>query len=356
MALVASAGCFPTPDPPWLVDDRPELLALRLEVASEGEYSAIVAAPPADRRRTEALPGDTITMRPWVTDATRVWPEDELDVAYFACFGVACIDALRNASASDGCTDLVDLQAPACFIGRGALVDFVIPSGPLEALSTGVPEILAVAGLPGVTTTDACVEALRQNPTGDVHDCMLLERFVAVGPRWVLGLLQQAAFDAAATDGGSTDGGDTDSDDGYLPPPEVYLEWPNFNPEVERFSVAVRRQGSIRTIDAAPSDRIHVRVGDEVEIDFAPDPRDDQRYATELAEDGSVNRIAESGFADWFVNHRLDAFTNEPLGTTRVQWQVPRDVAELRIDLRVNDGRGGVGWGSLFFEVDGTPR
>lgn len=354
LALAAS-GCFPVPDPPWLIDG-PRLLAVRTEVSHEGPLSGFVASPPADRRRTELLPGDGATLVPWIADVTRTWNPDELDVAYFACFGVYCPEAVRQDAAMDACTDTVDLSAPVCFIGRGPNAQFVLPTGPIEVLSTGVPEILAVSGTPGISDTDGCIARLRAQPTEDVHDCLLLQRYVAVGPRWLMTLLGQAEQDDERETDGDTDGdaSDTgDTDDEFVPPPEVFLEWPNFNPEVERFGVTV----ADRPIDASAGDVIAVKAGDFVSIGYFDDPRDLQRYVTGIGDDGSIQRIMEGGTTQWFATARLAPFVDEDLVNQRVvQWLVPRDVTEVRIDLRVDDGRGGVGWGSLLFEVDGTDR
>jgi hypothetical protein len=37
-----------------------------------------------------------------------------------------------------------------------------------------------------------------------------------------------------------------------------------------------------------------------------------------------------------------------------MNWVVPRGVPEFRIDALLDDGHGGIGWGSLHFEVDDT--
>lgn len=354
--LLATVACAPVPEPQWLLGE-PELLALRLEVVAEGEASAPVASPPADRRRSEMLPGDTALLRPWVTGATQVFAEETLDLAYFACYATYCPSAVRSASAMEPCGDTVDLRSPVCFIGRGSGVEFTLPTEGLQALFAGLTEIMAVGGLPGVGDTDACIAAVRAQPFGELGDCMLLTRYVAVGPRWVVTLLQ-AADDGEELGGVDTDddadsGTDTD-DDRFVPPPEVYFEWPNFSPEAERFVMVVTRRGSSRAWDLRAGDRIAVRARDRVALQMHPDPRDSQRYATSIDDDGQVVRFEELVTQLWFANHPAVGLEEEAAVAPVIDFEVPGDVPELRLDVRLDDGRGGVGWASLHFEVDAT--
>jgi hypothetical protein len=361
MLGLATAGCFPTPDPPWLVGDRPELLAVRIEVVEEGPLSDIVAPVPADRVRTDALPGDTIAFRPWVIDRERVHDEAELDVAYFACLGQSCIDEMQSPSGVIPCADLLRLGPRVCALGRGADARLVLPTAvDTEIALIDQVSVLAIAGEPGVIGTDACIDALRDWPSGDISHCMLLERRIGIGPQWALNLLLADIFDEQD---GDTTTGDTDDTTGgdestggdpFAPPPEVFFEWPNFNPEVERFAVRILRRGEGRAFDHAPGDRIRVRPGDEVAISHIRDPRDAQSFVSdELTADGTYLRKHELLTEQWYATHPLSPFTDLP-GDVTVRFEVPRDVAAFRVDLRLNDLDNGYGWGSLYFEVDGA--
>ncbi len=369
MWTLGIAACYPTPDPPWLVT-RTEMIALRLEVTREGELSEPVAAAPPDRIRTEMLPGDTARMRPFVVAPDQVWDPDELDVAYFACFGTLCAGSLHEPAAEQPCGERLDPAAPACTVGRGPNAEFVMPTEPLELVSFGVPRILGIAGTPGVSDTDACITAVRARPFGDLSDCMLAEQAVAVGPSWVVQLLQSELLEGSGTggtsgsddgtDGGTDDGTDDATDDGtsgsdtdgsYTPPPEVYLQWPNFNPEVERFTVVIKRGTAERILDAAPSDRLSVRAGDRILVVLAQDPRDSQAPAVLLEPDGTILRRFEQPLTRWYATAPLD---ERNAGSNAMNWVVPRGVPEFRIDALLDDGHGGIGWGSLHFEVDDT--
>lgn len=349
------AACYPTPDPPWLVT-RTELIALRLEVTREGELSEPVAATPPDRIRTEMLPGDTARIRPFVVGPDRVWESDELDVAYFACFASLCPGLLHEPAADVPCGTRLDPATPVCSVGRGPDAELVMPSEPLELVSFGAPQLFGIAGAPGLSDTDTCIAAVRARPFGDLSDCMLVERTVSVGPSWVLQLLQseQEGTDTSGgdSDTGTDDGTSTgDTDGGYTPPPEVYLQWPNFNPEVERFTVVITRGTAERTIDAAPSDRLSVRAGDRVLILLVQDPRDSQAPAVLLEPDGDIIRRFERPLARWYANAPLD---ERSAGLDALSWTMPHGVAEVRIDALLDDGYGGLAWGSLHFEVDDT--
>lgn len=365
MVGLAAAGCFPTPDPPWLVGDRAELLAVRIEVTDEGPLSTIVAPVPADRRRTDALPGDTIAFLPWVTDRERVWTDDELDVAYFACLGSSCVDALRAPSGTSSCSDLLQLEQRACALGRGRDARFVLPIvRGVDITALDYTSIFAIAGEPGVIDTDACIDAFRDWPSGEIDRCMLHERRVGIGPEWALLLLLDLDGDDDTTGGSDDSTGDEDStggsddstggEDPFAPPPEVYFEWPNFNPEVERFSVAIDRRGEVRVFDHVPGDRILVRPGDDVSVTHERDPRDAQSFVTgEISIDGTYRRNAEVLSEQWFATHPLAPFTDIS-GVETVRFEVPSDVATFRVDVRLTDLDDGYAWGSLYFEVDGA--
>jgi hypothetical protein len=362
LGALGIAGCYPTPDPPWLVT-RTEMIAVRLEVTRTGALSEPVAAAPHDRIRTEMLPGDTARMRPLVVAPDRVWDPDEIDVAYFACFGTLCAGLLHDPAAEQPCGARLDPAIPVCAIGRGPDAEFVMPTEPLELVSFGVPQIFGIAGTPGVSDTDTCIAAVRAQPFGDLSDCMLVERAVAVGPSWVLQLLQ-SELEGSDTSGSSgdtgTSGSDTGTDDStsggdtdgsYTPPPEVYLQWPNFNPEVERFTVVITRGAAERTIDAAPSDRLSVRAGDRILVVLLEDPRDSQAPAVLLEPDGTIIRRFERPQARWYATASLDDRT---AGGSALMGVVPRGVPEFRIDAVLDDDYGGFAWGSLHFEVDDT--
>jgi hypothetical protein len=363
--LVAT-GCFPVPDPPWLVGQDAELLAVRADVVEEGALSIIVAPTPADRVRVDALPGDTIAFRPFVIDRERVWPEAELDVAYFACFGAysgACTYALRSNHSVSTCTGVAGFDTRVCRIGQGPDARLVAPTASLEEFQFIFPSILAVAGRPGVVDTDTCVDALRDWPDGELADCMLLERQLGTGPNWVLSLFLAGGMNDDGTTGDSTstgddatgETGDTDTAgvlDPYAPPPEVFLEWPNFNPEVERFTVEITRSGERRSFDHVSGDHIRVRAGDTIVVTHERDPRDAQSFVIDETPIG-LQRTQETLFERWYSTHALSPFTDVP-GDQTVRWEVPSDVAAYRVDVLLSDFDTGYGWGSLYFEVDGA--
>jgi hypothetical protein len=323
---VSWVGCFPQADPPWL-EVEPKLLALRIEVDEPGPLSALVFPVPLDRRRVEAMPGDSIRFEPWVLAPQRVLGGEDIDAAYFACGSDGdCFTAFEGPDVMTPCDPTVSL-AGACAIGRGPDARYTIPTPSPESLDGFVlpAQLLVVAGEPGVRSTDDCIAELRQRPYHDLSACMLLSRSIPLGPSWLFAALLGA--------------------DPEEIPPEVLLQWPNFNPEVGRIEVSIDN----REQDARTGDRLAVRIGQRVRLTVVPDPRDEQQYA-ELEATGQLTYQHEGLSTDWYANGQIDTTTEYWQKAPVLSWS-SRVEGVVRFDVLLSDGVGGLGWGSLTFEI-----
>ncbi len=329
---ILAGGCFPPVDPPWLEADDPELLALRIEVVEEGELSEMLAPVPADRKRVEGLPGDTITFRPWMLSKAEVVPEAQIDAAYFACAANDCLEAFAHLDVERSCGMRIDVAEP-CAIGRGPGARYEIPveSETDPTLLHFVQQVLVVAGEPGARTTDDCIAELADPPFEDLQGCLLLQRGIPIGPQWVI---------AAVLGANGPSFPDV--------PPEVLLEPPNFNPELARF--VLTDGASPEPIEAPAGGRVTVRAGRRVTLGVATDPRDSQQYAV-AASDGTVLHNHEGLVGDWYANEVVSTSDELWQGVQFITWSKP-EPGEVRFDALLQDGTGGLAWGSITFDVE----
>jgi len=334
VVLVVLAGCFETPPPTWLLED-PEILALRVEVIEDGPLSTDLAPIPADRVRTEALPGDVLRLRALVAGAGGEVPAEEVDIAWFACMGGACLTELWDARRRQPCGVPLDI-GQGCAIGRGPDAELVMP--PVVASGFGLSSsstltIGAVMGSRGLST-DECLERLQQQPFPPLSGCSLFEQWVASGPLWkIVELL-----------------GDGVPDPGE-PAPELRLLPPNFNPELERFTVFVA-DARDRTIAARDGDHVAVHAGDRVRVRLDYDPRDTQEYL--LGFEGEIAVTGDVLQAEFFADAAFSTDTESFQASDELTWTVPDDAPVVTIAFVVRDSQRGVGWGTLAFDVEGA--
>jgi hypothetical protein len=326
-ALLSAAviGCFPPVDPDWL-EREPELLATRIEVDEEGPLGELVVPVPIDRHRVEALPGDRIRFEPWVLAPEGVMDGSDIDAAYFTCEPDGdCFTSMSSDAAMKAC----DPEAPVlpCMIGRGPDVQYEIPSvDALELVGPVVLQTLVVAGQPDVRDTDDCIAELQRSPYRDLHGCMLLTRSIPIGPDWLLAVAQDPTMIEGV-------------------PPEVVLQWPNFNPEVGEIAGSIDN----RLFSARAGDRVRVAVGQRVRMSVVPDPRDAQQYAVEVVGE-QVARLSEGLNTNWYANGQVDTTTDYWEQAPVLSWS-SRVEGVVRFDVLLSDGTGGLGWGSITFEV-----
>lgn len=337
LALLATA-CSEPVVATWVLPEHARAFALRSEVVLDGPFDDMLAPVPADRRRVDALPGDTIELTLFAADRQHVLDPEELDAAYYVCG--SCFATLRGDRLDLPCDGTVETLVLGCRIGRGDHPRITLPDdGSLAtaaaALSTGLVAF-AIAGVPEVGDTDACIDAVRTRPFGDLGDCNLVQQSLSLGPTWVL---SAALLGIESLDD--------------LPPelsPELFLQPPNFAPEVERFMVEA--DGATAPTIVEVGDTIDVRPGQSLRVEIEIDPRDRQRSILAI-EDGEPRRRVEYALQRWFTSAELPGMASDR--EVFVDFVVPErsEAAPLRLDVLRYDGAGGVAWGSLYLRMSG---
>jgi len=128
----------------------------------------------------------------------------------------------------------------------------------------------------------------------------------------------------------------------------VLLEPPNFNPELQRF---VLTDGtSAEPIEVRAGERTTVGVGRRVTLGVATDPRDSQQYAVSQS-DGMVLHNHEGLVSDWYANEHVSTSDELWEGVQFITWS-KAEPGEVRFDALLQDGTGGLAWGSITFDVE----
>jgi hypothetical protein len=333
-ALVLSS-CFEQPDPPWLLDESREIIAVRAEVILDGPEADGIVPVPADRFRAEALPGDELRARLIAASRSGVEPDEDVDAAWYMCRDRRCLEKLRNDPMSTPCGAPL-AAGDGCSLGRSADALFRMP--PL------VPDAVSGYPLPDVTlgvvlgrvdgpTTSECVGRLLQRPYVELEGCTLFDHIVYGGPLWKIAELSGVS--------------DEQSDAFRFVPA-------NANPEVERFDVTIRSEdGSRRDLVVSSGERVPVSGGESVSFGVQVDPRDAQSYV--LGYRGEISTMTETLAHDYLADVAVSTSTeywNEP----RISWTVPIDEPQVSFIATLVDPRGGVGWGTIAFDVgDAVP-
>jgi hypothetical protein len=326
-------SCFERPDPPWLLDESVEILAVRGDVVEPGPFADEIAPVPADRWRAEALPGDRVRARLVAASLEGIAADADVDAAWFICRDDGCITELRDADTLVPCGGLLE-PGDGCSLGHGAEVMFDVPELVPDSATTQVPAsvtIGAVLGTPDGPTTGECVGRLTQRPYPSLAGCSMFQHLVPAGPGWKLAELIGA------------DAEDVPIQARFVPP--------NFSPEIERFDVSIRAAEGDRDLVMAVGERTSVSPGDVVRLEVQIDPRDYQKYFAiyeDMAE-SSEETLVFRWFADVVVSTATESWT-EPA----IVWTVPDDVDQVSFVTTVTDLRGGVGWGNVAFDVGGV--
>ena len=267
------AGCTPAPLPPWVLTE-PSILGLRIVVAEEGPNSVNLIPVPADRMRTQPLPGDTIELDLLIADETGVRDPNELDPVWLRCplTGAQCFSRLREPGHGLPCVD--DDQEVTCVMGRGPVGRAVIPpyvaTNPFD-MSPGVRRIAAVVGVPGERSSDDCIEELGNEPYTDLSGCLLAIDEFLLGPS---GRLREIELQGQL--------GPNAPDVEFTP----FIEQPGFNREIVRMDY--RTDASPETFRAEPGEVTVLPPFTELFVAEFGDPRDGPTDAPRLAFDTST--------------------------------------------------------------------
>lgn len=339
LAMMLAGGCYEVPVATWVLDEHARGYGVRVEVVATGEFSSALLLPvPADRRRVEALPGDTVSFALLAADTASVLGNDALDPAFWVCAGCR---SFVPGGAPVTCDGTLATLLDGCLVGRGADVQLTLPTdvdaGELVLVQS--PRVVAIAGVPGETTTDACIDAyFAARRDESLRQCVLASNQLALGPWWLLAPLLSP---------------DLQSTQVLVEHPELALQVPDFNPEVERFAVFMGPSltGGYGLHDAG--EVVAAPTGQVVTLVFDADPRDAQRWVAVDSEGNSVDQ-RQFVLTRWFASMPLDGVTSA--SSPEFSFRTPSEPASLRLDVVAWDGRAGLAVGSLDFDVrDAAP-
>jgi len=306
---------------------------VRADVIADSAAASTIVPVPADRFRAEALAGDTIRATLIAASQSGVEEADDIDAQWFLCRDDDCVNELRDDAMLRPCSGILEAGA-GCSLGTGSEVTFVAPpyvEGYYPTLNPTDLTIGVVLGTPGGLQTSQCVGRLRQRPYPSLAGCSMFQHVVYGGPSWKLVDLGLVPYD------------------GELPP-EVRFIPPNFSPEVERFDVSIGG-ADFRQLVVPAGDHVPVSAGERVRLGVQVDPRDRQRYLASYADiiDTVEEPLQFTYFADVAVATSTEYWT-EP----QIAWTVPDDVDSVSFVATIVDLRGGVGWGTISFDVAGV--
>lgn len=271
------SGCAPAPLPPWVITE-PTILGLRLVVVEEGPNSVNLIPIPADRVRTQPLPGDTVELDLLIADADGIRDPNDFDPVWIRCplTGARCFSWLRDPGNGLECTD--DEQEVACVMGRGPVTRTVIPplvDPNLWDAAMGTRRFAVVVGVPGERSSDDCVEELGNDPYTDLNGCLLAIHEFTLGPEQRLQQIRIASVDSAG-----------------LPPDfefTPFLEQPGFNREIAR--IDFRTDDSPASFRAEPGEVTALPPFTELFVSEFGDPRDGPTDSPRLPFETSINSV-----------------------------------------------------------------
>ncbi len=281
-----AGGCGDFPEAPWVLRAEPRLLGFRVEVVEAGPNSAEGLLPiPADRVRSQPLPGDVVELSAFVASSDGEIPTAAIDPVWLLCPVGPCLSVLNEPGARDACGDLVPERLP-CLLPAGETSRFVAPNfDPALAFEEQVGFRVALVGhSTDDTTTSDCLDRMgdRSKPRWD--GCVAGYFGLTYGPT-------TRVLKAALEAGIEVTGEDFEPEDLDFPVA------PLFNPEsvplvIEPTEVEVSFFGANKFV--ATSDAVTVlEAGAAYSILEAIDPRDAQTLVG-LGGDGVVRRLRSS--------------------------------------------------------------
>lgn len=335
LGALLAAACTPPIEPAWLVTG-PRELALDVEVIAQGPFGARIPAGPRTTR--DALPRDTLRLRPAVVDADGPLDPAALEAAWFLCAGLGpCL--LRGPVAErPACTgEAIQPPEPCRFAdgGEARLTIGELPRQPISPtltvfdLVTG-PTVALVASTPDGPGVDACLA--RFDARARLDGCLLMERTLGIGPLGELAHLLRLL------------GGDPGIGVGA----ETLLARPrNRNPAVERFRVEVEGEEAV-VVDAGGVVAVPRDAAIVVALETSEEDLDDY----EAMHGPATVRVTEGLDAQWWLDREVD-LEEPPYGQLWVRLRAGAVTGTVRAYVALRDDRGGEGWGFVDLELEG---
>jgi hypothetical protein len=326
--VVLSLGaCLPSSPPPTLLTEDFEVIGLRMEVVEPGPLSTDLLPIPADRVRSEALPGDRIRLTALVANEDGELDLGPLEPRWLLASGAYLDVALDSIEPCDPSQPL--LGGASCDAGTGASIELTVqdlaPDRPVYRQETNV---LFVVGV--VVPTEECLERLMSDASQLSLDCMVGRRSLSLGPApRVVELMREQGIPL-------------DDDDGFLPlelPPLTIELAPNFAPRTPWLRLS--RPGEVHL--AWPGERAELPAGAAFDLVPAVEGRDGQDYL-DLGPGGFSIR-SESSMRMWH--------TTAPVLVNRgARLQVPDEAgSSFTVFVVTTDSRESQTWSIFDFDV-----
>jgi len=336
-ALLGLCACGELPEPPWLLTEEPRVLAFRVEVVEPGPLSYDFLPIPADRVRSQPLPGDTIDVSAWVVVGEREVPTQDVDPAWFLCpRSTSCVSTLSRPGAAEPCVGVVP-EDVACRLPDGDRPRLVVPAlDPQHPLEEQTHFWIAMVGhVDGQMSTADCLQLVSDPATSDWSGCLVGYRGITLGP--ALRLLTHAI------------NVDIELPEALEHPLEERVS-PHFNPEVIPFRLSPYHGGLMfdfsRAITAIPGQTTTLEPGTVYSAGAFRDPKDTQALAV----------IKPTGVSTEVSRPQRSLFSSEP-GVLDLSmtpgWQVwaPEEPGSFEVRVVIHDQAGGTAWETFTFEV-----
>jgi hypothetical protein len=334
LGALLAAACTPPIEPAWLVT-TPRELALDVEIVEQGPYGSRLEAGPRTAR--DALPLDTLRLRPAVVDADGTIDPDTLEGTWLMCAGIGTCLLQGTVAERPACTGEEIQPSEPCRFSDGGTASLTIADFPRELPPEGSslfdlvdgPTVSFVASAPDGPGLDRCIA--RFDARERLDGCLLMERPLGLGP---LGeLVDQLVL--------------LGIDPGIGPEADTLLARPrNHNPAVEQFGVEIGGELTVvpaGTVVSVPRDESIVL---SVEITDA----DLDGYEVMLGDQTAL--LTDDLDTDWWLDREVD-LEDPQYGQLWIRWQAGPVTGTVRAYAVLRDSRGGEGWGWLDLEIEG---
>ncbi|MCX4243183.1 hypothetical protein [Paraliomyxa miuraensis] len=320
-------ACLPGSPPSSLLTEDYEVIGLSMEVVEPGPLSTDLLPIPADRVRSEALPGDRIRLTALVANEDGVLDLEPLEPRWLLT-SVPYFDvAVRPPTGPCDPTKPL-LGDTSCDAGSGASIEITVqdlaPDRVFYRQETSVYFVVGVS-----ISTEECIDRLTTDASRLSWDCLVGRRRINLGPspRIVEIMLEQGILL---------------DDTGYLPlelPPVPFDLAPNFAPRISWITLTAPGEAHL----VWPGERAQLPAGAAFHLTTAREGRD---YQDHLA-------LRPSGFAvrSEFVVHRWHT-TADVLEDAGKRLRVPdEEGSSFTMIITATDDRESQTWSIFDFDV-----
>ncbi|MEM9454735.1 MAG: hypothetical protein AAGF11_11185 [Myxococcota bacterium] len=330
--LLGVTGCTPSIDPSWLITG-PRELALDVEVIGQGPYGQPIID--TSRSSRDALPLDTLSLRPIVIDTEGPIEPESLDGRWILCSGLG--NCLLRDRELDGprCTGTSIQPAAPCIFDEGGPATLTIPDVPplLPEISTiftlvSGPTVAYVASPPEGPGLDACIARFEARERLD--GCLLMERALGLGPLGELvETLEAAGFDLGIDEGA-----------------ESLLARPrNRNPAVQTLQVMYGTE----SVEVNAGARVVVPRDQEIRLTVQTTEEDLDAYEAMVGDQTVL--FSDNLDAQWWFDQEVDRLDELP-NRIFTSFRAGTATGTVRVYVVVRDNLGGEGWGFVDLELD----